>query len=98
MEGVIDGIQDVHCYVDDLAYASNTWEEHAALLRAVFTRLSENKVYLNASKCKWGLSSMDFLGMHVGTTRCPSATTSAKDCETIQRQRLCLKSAGSSVS
>ena len=65
MEDVIAGIPDVVCYIDDLAYASNTLAEHAVLLRKVFTRLRQNQVYLNATKCRWGLAGMDFLGMHV---------------------------------
>ena len=65
MEDVIAGIPDVVCYIDDLAYASNTLEEHAVLMRTVFTRLRQNQVYLNAAKCQWGLAGMDFLGMHV---------------------------------
>ena len=69
MEDVIAGIPDVVCYIDDLAYASNTMEEHADLLRVVFTRLRKNQVYLNASKCRWGLAGMDFLGMHVSHNR-----------------------------
>jgi len=69
MEDVIAGIPGVVCYIDDLAYASDTMEEHAALLRVVFQRLSDNKVYLNAAKCQWGLASMDFLGMHVSHNR-----------------------------
>jgi len=69
MEDVIDGIQDVFCYLDDMVYVSNTWEEHAELLEKVFLRLRENKVYLNASKCVWGTLGIDFLGMHVSHDR-----------------------------
>ena len=69
MEDVIAGIPDVVCYIDDLAYSSNNMTEHAALLRVVFQRLSDNKVYLNAAKCQWGMESMDFLGMHISHNR-----------------------------
>ena len=65
MEQVIAGIPGVVCYIDDLAYSSDSMEEHAVLLRTVFQRLSDNQVYLNAAKCQWGLKEMDFLGMHI---------------------------------
>ncbi len=65
MEDVIAGIDGVVCYIDDLAYASDTMEQHVELLRQVFRRLSDNQVYLNAAKCQWGLAEMDFLGMHI---------------------------------
>ena len=65
MEQCIDGIPGVWCYLDDLVYASNTLEEHLVLIRQVFERLAANQIYLNALKCVWCKSSLDFLGMHI---------------------------------
>jgi hypothetical protein len=69
MEDCIADIPGVWCYIDDLGYASDTMEEHVALLERVFQRLSDNHVYLNPKKCLWAVSSMDFLGMRVSHNR-----------------------------
>ena len=66
MESVIFGIDGCRVYLDDISYyATVTIEEHLLLLRKCFQRFRDKKVYLRPQKCEWGVSEMDFLGMHV---------------------------------
>lgn len=56
----------VHIYLDDvLVYARNA-EEHEAVLREVLSRLRQHKLYAKASKCKFNLPEVGFLGHVVG--------------------------------
>jgi hypothetical protein len=46
--------------------ASSTTAEHHHHLSAVFSLLQENGLVVNADKCLFGYSSMDFLGHRIG--------------------------------
>ena len=69
MEEVLEGINDVTAYLDDIIYASNTWEEHLQTLDEAFARLAKNKVYLHPLKCEWGVTEIEYLGMKVSQNR-----------------------------
>lgn len=49
-------------YLDDLSIPSETFEEHLEGVRLVLDRLMEANLALNAPKCKFGVSSVEFLG------------------------------------
>ena len=65
MEDVLEGIKGTHVYLDDIIYATKTWEEHLILLEQAFKRLHENKVYLHPLKCEWAVLSIEYLGLRV---------------------------------
>ena len=65
MEDVLEGIKGTHVYLDDIIYASVTWEEHLKVLEAAFQRLHKHKIYLHALKCEWGVESTEYLGMGI---------------------------------
>ena len=65
MEEVLEGIDDVMAYLDDVIYASDTWEEHLKTLDEAFARLAEHKVYLHPLKCEWGVLEIEYLGVKV---------------------------------
>ena len=44
MEDVLEGIKGTHVYLDDIIYASVTWEEHLKVLEAAFQRLHKHKL------------------------------------------------------
>ena len=69
MEEVLEGINDVTAYLDDIIYASNTWEEHLQTVDEAFARLAKNKVYLHPLKCEWGVTEIEYLGMKVSQNR-----------------------------
>ena len=65
MEEVLEGVADVMAYLDDVIYASDTWEEHLQTLDEAFARLAKNKVYLHPLKCEWGVQEIEYLGVKV---------------------------------
>lgn len=62
---VLEGLDFVHAYLDDLLIASSTPEEHIKQLRTVFTRLREFGLTINANKCTFGTESLEYLGHHI---------------------------------
>lgn len=59
---VFAGLDDVFPYLDDVLVVSCNKEEHIRLLRLVFERLQAHSLVINVSKCKFGQSSVEFLG------------------------------------
>ena len=53
-------------YIDDLVVASATWEEHLGHLRQVLERFRLAGLTLKLTKCRFGVSSLRFLG-HIVT-------------------------------
>jgi Reverse transcriptase (RNA-dependent DNA polymerase) len=65
MDRLFFDIPFVFLYLDDLLIASRSAAEHRRHLREVLQRLQDNGLVLNADKCVWGQSSMEFLGHQV---------------------------------
>ncbi len=59
---MIDGIEGTMCYIDDILVSGKTKEEHDARLRQVLDAARKYNVKLNRSKCKIGLSEIQYLG------------------------------------
>lgn len=55
----------VFAYVDDILVASSSVEEHQEHLRQLFTRLQAHALVINAPKCVFGASELEFLGHHI---------------------------------
>ena len=62
IDEVLRGLPFVHAYIDDLRIASETMEEHEQHLQILFARLSQFGVIINPAKCKFGTTSLTFLG------------------------------------
>lgn len=60
-------ITGVLIHVDDLLIHARTIEEHDKILKRVLTRLQEEGITLNASKCAIGVQKVTFLGHIVST-------------------------------
>ena len=56
-------INGVHLIHDDLIIATETDEEHAAALKAVFKVISENNLTLNPTKCVFAANEIKFWGV-----------------------------------
>ena len=70
---VTRGLDFVFVYVDDVLIASSSVEEHKNHLRTLFKRLCEYDLRIKASKCIFGVSTLDFLGYEVSENGiCPS--------------------------
>jgi hypothetical protein len=63
MERVLAPIMDeIECYIDDVAAFSDSWEDHCVVLRKLLTLLEDAGFTINPLKCEWGVKETDFLG------------------------------------
>lgn len=67
IDQVLHGFTFCYAYIDDILVFSKTLEEHEDHLRQLFARLQEFGIALNAAKCEFGVSELDFLGHRVDT-------------------------------
>ena len=65
IDNVCRGLDSVFVYLDDILIASSSEEEHLDHLRALFDRLTQHGVTVNAQKCIFGAQSIDFLGHRI---------------------------------
>ncbi|KAL7743875.1 hypothetical protein ACLKA6_000279 [Drosophila palustris] len=65
MDAAFRDLNFVFVYVDDIAIASDNMKQHEIHLRQVFERLRRFHLTINPGKCRFGLSSIDFLGHQV---------------------------------
>ena len=65
MDSILMDIPHVFVYIDDVLVASSSPEEHIEDLTRLFKRLQENGLVINAKKCLFGQTSLDFLGYKV---------------------------------
>ena len=62
MNDLLLGLKNVVCFMDDCLVYGADLESHNVALEAVLTRLRENGVRLNLSKCTFAKENVDFLG------------------------------------
>ena len=62
MEKLIEDLDDVGFYWDDILVHTRTWEEHIRALRELFSRLVQAGLTIRPTKCLFGVNSVDFLG------------------------------------
>ena len=65
MDRVVSGLNGVFAYLDDVLVSSASATQHAADLRQLFCRLREHGLVINAEKCLFGVTELDFLGHRV---------------------------------
>ena len=65
MDSVCRGLEFVFVYLDDILVASWDRDEHRVHLAKLFSRLKNQGLILNLAKCRWGQTSLRFLGHHV---------------------------------
>ena len=65
MDRILAGLSFVFCYLDDIIIASRDEEEHLEHLREVFSRLREAGLVINAEKCVFAATAVEFLGHKV---------------------------------
>ena len=49
-------------FFDDILVYSKTWNDHLAHLRSVLSILQTNKLFVKETKCRFGVSQVDYLG------------------------------------
>ncbi len=62
---ILAGLSFVFCYLDDIIKASRDEQEHLEHLREVFSRLREASLVINAEKCVFAATAVEFLGHKV---------------------------------
>ena len=62
---LLDGMDSVVDYIDDLLGHTRTWEEHVRTLKDLFERLKAANLVARPTKC-FGATQVDFLGHHLG--------------------------------
>jgi putative transposase len=65
MEELLHGIDNVIVYIDDLLIRSRSHEHHLSILDIVMTRLSENNMKINVSKCFFCNTEVSYLGFRL---------------------------------
>jgi hypothetical protein len=65
MEKLMDGIDNVIVYIDELLIHSKTHEHHIQILDFVMTRLAENNMKINVKKCFFGNTEVNYLGFRL---------------------------------
>ena len=77
MSSVLQGLDNVYCYLDDVLIHTKTEAEHDHAVEEVFKRLSDAGLSLSLDKCQFAKSSLEFLGYivdHKGITPLPKKT------------------------
>lgn len=62
MEHIIEGLDGVRAYVDDIIVWGSTLQEHNERLKKVLERIHKYGLKLNKSKCEFGVQEVVFLG------------------------------------
>lgn len=65
MDNILQGIEGVCAYIDDILVSGKTPEDHLAKLEAVFARLKEAGLHLKREKCYFMLPSVEYLGFKI---------------------------------
>lgn len=82
LNNLLRDLDYVFVYIDDILIASKTETEHKGHLRAVLERLAQAGIQINASKCQFGASSLDFLSHRItpeGILPSPEKIQAVKD-------------------
>ena len=66
MRILLQGLEKVHNYIDDILIHTQTWEEHISIVKEIFRRLRRANLTARPSKCFIGFSELEFLGHMVG--------------------------------
>ena len=59
---LLERMDNVVDYIDDLLVHTKTWEEHVQVLEELFKRLKAANLVARRTKCELGATQVDFLG------------------------------------
>ena len=58
----LEGVPNIFIYLDDILVFGKTKAEHDSIIKMVFDRLAANDMALSLNKCKFGQSTVEYLG------------------------------------
>ena len=62
MRQVLAGLENISFYFDNVLIYAKTWAEHISSIRGVLERLREHGLTVKPSKCRFGFSTIQYLG------------------------------------
>ncbi|KAL0160061.1 hypothetical protein M9458_043786, partial [Cirrhinus mrigala] len=65
MDQILQGLDHVTCFLDDILVTASTKEEHIRKLDKVLTRLERYGLKVKLSKCQFMQSSVEYLGHRI---------------------------------
>jgi hypothetical protein len=65
MEKLMDGIDNIIVYIDDILIQSKSHEHHLQILDIVMTHLSENNMKIKVTKCFFGNTEVNYFGFRL---------------------------------
>ena len=65
MDTILQDLDFLFVYLDDILVASRNPEEHKKHLKILFDRLKDHRLVIKLEKCQFGVSEIDFLGQRV---------------------------------
>lgn len=69
MRKLLQGLDNINNYMDDVLCHTTTWNEHLKVLRGLFEKIRESGLTVRPSKCLFGYETVTFLGHKVGKGR-----------------------------
>ena len=78
MRKLLNGMEHVHNYIDDILVHTSTWTEHLQALENLFERLKQAGLTARPSKCEFGCDSVEFVGHKISTGRVEISDANAK--------------------
>lgn len=75
MDSILQDLDCVFCYLDDILVASSTETQHMEHLKIVFERLRNQGLVIRLEKCLFGVKSLNFLGHHISHSGTVPMTT-----------------------
>ena len=61
MHSVLDDIEGIEFYMDNLGVFSSSWPDPLSLLSTILGHLENVRFTINPLKCEWAIQEMDFL-------------------------------------
>ena len=68
LEAVLEGIDDIFIYLDDVLVWGKTKQHHDQVLNQVLERLAKNDMALSIEKCLFGKDKVEYLGYEVSSS------------------------------
>ncbi|KAL0151789.1 hypothetical protein M9458_052940 [Cirrhinus mrigala] len=65
MDQILQGLQNVVCFMDDILVSAPSSEEHLIVLEKVLSRLKQHGVKVKKSKCEFLCNSVEYLGFRI---------------------------------